>query len=55
MPTDAPTDACPQCGGRMMPVLDRTAAPSGSGPLLADSPVHLSCPTCTAPTGSEVT
>ncbi len=37
-------DACPQCGGRTVPVLDgRTEGP---GPLLADPPVRLVCPPC---------
>jgi hypothetical protein len=48
MPADAPADACPDCGERMTPVLDRTPTPPEAGPLSHDSPVRLECRACPA-------
>ncbi|MDN4172586.1 hypothetical protein QWY28_06500 [Nocardioides sp. SOB77] len=43
-----PPEGCAHCGALLVPRLTATARPAGEdGPLCAESPVRLACPTCT--------
>lgn len=44
MSPNAPT--CPRCGQPLIPVLDTDQARTTSGPVLADPPVRMACPSC---------
>jgi hypothetical protein len=49
MPLDPMTGTCPTCGTRMVPKLIRKQEEREDGPFLADVPVILMCPVCSAP------